>query len=55
MIFRQLFEPVSGTYSYVLASGRGGEALIIDPVPPATIPAYHARTKGEMFTRPHER
>ena len=32
MIFRQLFEPVSGAYSYVLASRRGGEALIIDPV-----------------------
>ena len=32
MIFRQLFEPISGTYSYVLASRRGGEALIIDPV-----------------------
>ena len=32
MIFRQLFESVSGTYSYLLASRRGGEALIIDPV-----------------------
>ena len=32
MIFRQLFECVSSTYSYVLASRRGGEALIIDPV-----------------------
>ena len=32
MIFRQLFEQVSGTYSYILASRRGGEALIIDPV-----------------------
>jgi glyoxylase-like metal-dependent hydrolase (beta-lactamase superfamily II) len=32
MIFRQLFESVSSTYSYVLASRRGGEALIIDPV-----------------------
>ena len=32
MIFRQLFDAVSGTYSYVLASRRGGEALIIDPV-----------------------
>ncbi|MGO9944594.1 MAG: MBL fold metallo-hydrolase [Rhodoblastus sp.] len=32
MIFRQLFEPVSSTYSYLLASRRGGEALIIDPV-----------------------
>src|SRR6202790_634632 len=32
MIFRQLFEPVSSTYSYLLASRQGGEALIIDPV-----------------------
>src|SRR6187551_3092974 len=32
MIFRQLFDTVSGTYSYLLASRRGGEALIIDPV-----------------------
>jgi sulfur dioxygenase len=32
MIFRQLFDSVSGTYSYLLASRQGGEALIIDPV-----------------------
>src|SRR6185437_13151704 len=32
MIFRQLFDSVSGTYSYVLASRHGGEALILDPV-----------------------
>jgi glyoxylase-like metal-dependent hydrolase (beta-lactamase superfamily II)/rhodanese-related sulfurtransferase len=32
MIFRQLFEPISCTYSYLVASRRGGEALIIDPV-----------------------
>ncbi|HEX7251652.1 MAG TPA: MBL fold metallo-hydrolase, partial [Thermoanaerobaculia bacterium] len=32
MIFRQLFDGVSSTYSYLLASRRGGEALIIDPV-----------------------
>jgi sulfur dioxygenase len=32
MIFRQLFDPVSSTYSYILASRKGGEALIIDPV-----------------------
>jgi glyoxylase-like metal-dependent hydrolase (beta-lactamase superfamily II)/rhodanese-related sulfurtransferase len=32
MIFRQLFDSVSGTYSYVLASRAGGEALILDPV-----------------------
>src|SRR5438105_13059976 len=31
MIFRQLFDQVSGTYTYLLASRRGGEALIIDP------------------------
>ena len=32
MIFRQLFDSVSGTYTYLLASRQGGEALIIDPV-----------------------
>jgi glyoxylase-like metal-dependent hydrolase (beta-lactamase superfamily II)/rhodanese-related sulfurtransferase len=32
MIFRQLFDSVSGTYSYMLASRAGGEALILDPV-----------------------
>lgn len=32
MIFRQMFDSVSGTYSYLLARRHGGEALIIDPV-----------------------
>jgi glyoxylase-like metal-dependent hydrolase (beta-lactamase superfamily II)/rhodanese-related sulfurtransferase len=32
VIFRQLFDAASGTYTYLLASRRGGEALIIDPV-----------------------
>jgi len=32
VIFRQLFDSVSSTYSYLIASRRGGEALIIDPV-----------------------
>lgn len=32
MIFRQLFDSVSSTYSYLIASRHGGEALIIDPV-----------------------
>jgi sulfur dioxygenase len=32
MIFRQLFDATSGTYTYLLASRCGGEALIIDPV-----------------------
>ncbi len=30
LIFRQLFDPVSSTYTYLL--GDGGEALLIDPV-----------------------
>lgn len=32
MIFRQLFDSVSCTYTYLVASRHGGEALIIDPV-----------------------
>ncbi len=32
MIFRQLFDSTSSTYTYLLASRKGGEALIIDPV-----------------------
>jgi sulfur dioxygenase len=32
VIFRQLFDSASSTYSYLLASRCGGEALLIDPV-----------------------
>ena len=32
MIFEQLFDDKSSTYTYVIASGKGREALIIDPV-----------------------
>jgi len=32
MIFRQLSDSTSSTYTYLLASRHGGEALIIDPV-----------------------
>jgi glyoxylase-like metal-dependent hydrolase (beta-lactamase superfamily II)/rhodanese-related sulfurtransferase len=32
VIFRQLFDANSGTYTYLLASRWGGEALIVDPV-----------------------
>ena len=32
MIFRQLFDKTSSTYTYLLASAKGREALIIDPV-----------------------
>ena len=32
MIFRQLFEPVSSTYTYLLGCDATGQALLIDPV-----------------------
>ena len=32
MLFRQLFDKTSSTYTYLLASRQGGEALLIDPV-----------------------
>ncbi len=32
MLFRQLFDSVSCTYTYLLAGAPGGEALLIDPV-----------------------
>jgi len=35
MIFKQLFEPVSSTYTYLLGCEKTGQALLIDPVLPA--------------------
>jgi glyoxylase-like metal-dependent hydrolase (beta-lactamase superfamily II) len=35
MIFRQLFEPVSSTYTYLLGCETTGQALLVDPVLPA--------------------
>ena len=32
MIFRQLFEPLSSTYSYLLGCAESGQAILIDPV-----------------------
>ena len=32
MIFNQFFDEVSSTYTYLISSGKGREALIIDPV-----------------------
>lgn len=32
MIFRQLFEPLSSTYTYLLGCEHSGQALLIDPV-----------------------
>lgn len=34
MIFRQLYEPVSSTYTYVIGCEQTGQALLIDPVLP---------------------
>ncbi len=39
MIFRQMFERESSTYTYLLARRAGGEALLIDPVK-AEVPKY---------------
>jgi glyoxylase-like metal-dependent hydrolase (beta-lactamase superfamily II) len=39
MIFRQLFDTQSSTYTYLLADRRGGEGAIIDPVL-ARVPQY---------------
>ena len=35
MIFRQLFEPLSSTYTYLLGCEETGQALLVDPVLPA--------------------
>ncbi len=32
MIFKQFFDNISSTYTYIISSGKGREALIIDPV-----------------------
>ena len=32
MIFRQFFDKISHTYTYLISSGKGREAVIIDPV-----------------------
>lgn len=32
MLFRQFFDSASGTYTYLIASSRGREAVLIDPV-----------------------
>ena len=32
LIFRQLFDPTSSTYTYLLGDAAAGEAVLIDPV-----------------------
>ncbi len=34
MIFRQLYEPVSSTYTYLIGCAETGQALLVDPVMP---------------------
>jgi sulfur dioxygenase len=41
MLFRQFFDSTSSTYTYLLASARGREALLIDPVK-EQVPQYLA-------------
>jgi rhodanese-related sulfurtransferase len=31
-VFRQLFDPSSSTYTYLLADRKSGEAIVLDPV-----------------------
>jgi glyoxylase-like metal-dependent hydrolase (beta-lactamase superfamily II)/rhodanese-related sulfurtransferase len=45
MIFQQLFDPTSSTFTYVLAQRPGGRALIIDPV------FEHVDTYMSLFRR----
>jgi glyoxylase-like metal-dependent hydrolase (beta-lactamase superfamily II) len=49
MIFRQLFDHESSTYTYLLASRPGGEALVIDPVV-ERVPQY-LQLLGELDLR----
>jgi glyoxylase-like metal-dependent hydrolase (beta-lactamase superfamily II) len=35
MIFRQLFEPISSTYTYLIACEESEQAILVDPVLPA--------------------
>src|SRR5688572_29351922 len=35
MIFRQLFEPLSSTYTYLIGDEATGKAVLVDPVLPA--------------------
>ncbi len=44
MIFRQLYDSESSTYTYLMADQRGGEALIIDPVV-ENVPQYLSLVK----------
>jgi sulfur dioxygenase len=59
MLFRQFFDRDSSTYTYLLASGHGREALIIDPVKAqvshylAAIEALELRLVSAIDTHTH--
>ncbi len=48
MIFEQLFDNKSSTYTYIISSGKGREALIIDPVIEHTINYLNILEKLEL-------
>ena len=48
MIFRQLFDSVSGTYTYLIASRHGGEALILGPNINVPMLLVHVSAKEAM-------
>src|SRR5258708_3935619 len=48
MIFQQFFDPVSSTFTYLLASRKEGEALIIDPVKAQTVVRSKDRRTNEI-------
>ena len=48
MIFEQLFDSKSSTYTYIISSGKGREALIIDPVIDNTDQYLHLLDKLEL-------
>ena len=53
VLFRQLFEPISSTYTYLLGCPQSGLALLIDPVLPAwrrDLEAVHALGLKLAFT-----
>jgi len=53
MLFRQFFDSESSTYTYLIASGVGREALIIDPVKAQVpqLPAGRRRAGPEARAR----
>src|SRR5438093_1006965 len=58
-IFRQMFDPQSSTYSYLLADPRSREAVLIDPVfehvrrDTALLKELHFKLKASLETHVH--